>query len=266
MSSTDNFVSFYHVDSIDDHSDEVMPTLVKEEHEFTKMLQRVEKVETDVGEGEIDIEEEDEDSDTDLSEKKGFIEKIEGKEDLDFLLSHQFSSYIDSEGCDAPGGCQGALPQFEQGSYCIQYRLVQVNGKYVRFDNRIDEIKNFNTIHFEIEPEHYKVDDANQLGNLYFSNTLNETSQSNHYEQTVYSDRNGGGGSKNSGDNDGNNSGNHESGVNSLQQTEFKVSDNCLNQMNGLVRYRVFYKKKYYIFEFNNGCLTQLKRGVDDGS
>ncbi|WP_188009279.1 hypothetical protein [Grimontia hollisae] len=266
MSSTDNFVSFYHVDSIDDHSDEVMPTLVKEEHEFTKMLQRVDKVETDVGEGDIDIEEEDENSDTDLSVKRGFIEKIEGRDDLDLLLSHQFNSCINAEESNAPGGGAEVLPQFEQGSYCVQYRLVQVNGKNVRFDSRIDEIKNFNTIHFDTEPGDYKVDDANQLGMLDFSNTLHETGHSNHHTQTVYSDSHDGGGSKNSGDNDGNNSGNNESEVNSLRATDFKVSDNCLNQMNGLVRYRVFYKKKYYIFEFNNGCLTQLKRGVDDGS
>ncbi|EID0733804.1 hypothetical protein LA262_004848, partial [Vibrio parahaemolyticus] len=45
----------------------------------------------------------------------------------------------------------------------------------------------------------------------------------------------------------------------------FDFSVNYFNQINALNKYRVLYKKKYYIFEFENGKLVNFMRGYNDG-
>ncbi len=244
MNSINNSASNLTLDRVDDN----IPSrqFYDDDDDFSRILKQVNNVDRESVENFIELEEEEEeDGDTDLLEKKRTIEFIEGRERLNFLFHHPSkNSYIN----DSPikidiGGIDESSLHYHLADYKFIWRKIQVEGSTVKFDLHFIEFKILNLIH-NIESTFPNKEERVNLsftdGVVYLNNTFNEAIKIEDYKQD-YS-------------------------VSMVNMHKLELSSDYFNQMNGLNRYRVYYKKKYYIFEFDNGRLVDFIRDNDDGS
>ncbi|EGQ9321468.1 MULTISPECIES: hypothetical protein [Vibrio] len=246
MNSINNSVSPLTLDTIEDNLDKVPSKQSCDDSDFSKILNQVSKVDGEVVESSFELEEDDEEeSDAELLEKTRSIEFVEGRGMLNFLFRHPSrNSYIKTIGkkVDLIKSNDNSL-QYQQANYNFSWRKFEIEGLKVKIDSYDIEFKIFSAFHFI---------DANLAGRLerscaslrveatYFNNKFKEYIKIEDYKQ--------------------------HTNFSKVGLDKFDLSANYFNQLEGLNRYRVYYKKKYYIFEFDNGRLVNLIRGDDDGS
>nr|ELA9415582.1 hypothetical protein [Vibrio parahaemolyticus] len=247
MSNINNSVSLFIRDTVDGEFDKATSKQSNTDDDFSKILNQMGKVEN----REIDLsfvfaqEEEDEDCDTELLENRRSIESVKERGLLNFLFRHPTkNAYMrpSNKKRDIEQNEIVLTPQYQQSNYNFKWRKIEIEGVKVRLEKNTPGFRVFNSLHFDnnnfisvIDKKIYSKNDEFDYLNSDFKKYINVAN----YTKSI---------------------------VIPLAGTmSFDFSVNYFNQINALNKYRVLYKKKYYIFEFENGKLVNFMRGYNDG-
>ncbi|EMV0268896.1 hypothetical protein ABF107_002564 [Vibrio parahaemolyticus] len=247
MSNINNSVSLFIRDTVDGEFDKATSKQSNTDDDFSKILNQMGKVEN----REIDLsfvfaqEEEDEDCDTELLENTRSIESVKERGLLNFLFRHPTkNAYMrpSNKKRDIEQNEIVLTLQYQQSNYNFKWRKIEIEGVKVRLEKNTPGFRVFNSLHFDnnnfisvIDKKIYSKNDEFDYLNSDFKKYINVAN----YTKSI---------------------------VIPLAGTmSFDFSVNYFNQINALNKYRVLYKKKYYIFEFENGKLVNFMRGYNDG-
>ncbi|ODY13087.1 hypothetical protein BBM16_16395 [Vibrio parahaemolyticus] len=247
MSNINNSVSLFIRDTVDGEFDKATSKQSNTDDDFSKILNQMGKVEN----REIDLsfvfaqEEEDEDCDTELLENTRSIESVKERGLLNFLFRHPTkNAYMrpSNKKRDIEQNEIVLTLQYQQSNYNFKWRKIEIEGVKVRLEKNTPGFRVFNSLHFDnnnfisvIDKKIYSKNDEFDYLNSDFKKYINVAN----YTKSI---------------------------VTPLAGTmSFDFSVNYFNQINALNKYRVLYKKKYYIFEFENGKLVNFMRGYNDG-
>ncbi|ENM5803738.1 hypothetical protein ACQ902_003816 [Vibrio mimicus] len=247
MSNINNSVSLFIRDTVDGEFDKVTSKQSNTDDDFSKILNQMSKVES----RDIDLsfvleqEEEDEECDTELLENTRSIESVKERGLLNFLFRHPTkNAYMrpTNKKRDIEQSEIVLTLQYQQSNYNFKWRKIEIEGVNVRLEKNTPGFRVFNYLHFDnnnfVSVIDKKIDSTNNEFAYLSSDFKKYINVENHTRSIA---------------------------IPLASTMGFDLSVNYFNQINALNKYRVLYKKKYYIFEFENGKLVNFMRGYNDG-
>ncbi|WP_256430435.1 hypothetical protein [Vibrio parahaemolyticus] len=247
MSNINNAVSLFIRDIVDGEFDKVTSKQSNTDDDFSKILNQMSKVEsrdTDLS-FVLDQAEEEEECDTELLENTRSIESVKERGLLNFLFRHPTkNAYIrpTNKKRDIEQNEIVLTLQYQQANYNFKWRKIEIEGVKVRLEKNTPGFRVFNSLHFDNNNFVSIIDEKIYSKNYKFSYLSSDFKKYINVE-------------------------NYTRSIAILLDStmSFDLSLNYFSQINTLNKYRVLYKKKYYIFEFENGKLVNFMRGYNDG-
>ncbi|EJG1803661.1 TPA: type III secretion system effector VopZ [Vibrio parahaemolyticus] len=247
MSNINNSVSLFIRDTVDSEFDKATSKQSNTDDDFSKILNQMSKVESrDIDRSFVlDQEEEDEECDTELLENTRSIESVKERGLLNFLFRHPTkNAYIrpTNKKRDIEQNEIVLTLQYQQSNYNFKWRKIEIEGGKVRLEKNTPGFRVFNSLHFDNNNFVSIIDEKIYSKNnefAYLSSDFKKYINVENYTRSI--------------------------AIPLASTMSFELSVNYFNQINTLNKYRVLYKKKYYIFEFENGKLVNFMRGYNDG-
>ncbi|ELA9555383.1 hypothetical protein QTG58_000021 [Vibrio parahaemolyticus] len=245
MSNINNAVSLFIRDIVDGEFDKVTSKQSNTDDDFSKILNQMSKVESRDTDLSFVLDQAEEECDTELLENTRSIESVKERGLLNFLFRHPTkNAYIrpTNKKRDIEQNEIVLTLQYQQANYNFKWRKIEIEGVKVRLEKNTPGFRVFNSLHFDNNNFVSIIDEKIYSKNYKFSYLSSDFKKYINVE-------------------------NYTRSIAILLDStmSFDLSLNYFSQINTLNKYRVLYKKKYYIFEFENGKLVNFMRGYNDG-
>lgn len=245
MSSFTSSFSPLNLDAAEDYSDHILPTQPSENTSFSRILNQVSKADCEIVECNFELDDEIDNSEEELIAKTRMAGIVSGIDMLNFSLRNRaknlYIKQLHKKKSISDFDNHHPLLNYQQANYSFHWVKIEIERLKVKTSSYVGSFNVFNYL--------MKVDLSCTLESKYavlgiknigFNNVFKEFFKIENYTQQIH--------------------------IQNVTPQKFDISSNYFNQIAGLRRYRVYYKKKYYIFDFDDGKLVNFIRGNNDSS